>query len=180
MLKGQLPRVIYHQAHLCTKRRTWIHLSAVRIFNQVINQGPTTGRQVHGPVDPPFRALSGRLEFTVRRHKFNKDSHKFMVETEAWPGQASRSIRDRRILKLRATQFGTVLKPRTKLLLRNVKRLRGGLTCKARILVCQSTLGSRVIQKKKSRSTRDQGIGPSVYGSGLGVRVQGLNLGLAC
>ena len=27
-----------------------------------------------GPVDPSFRALSGRLEFTVRRHKFNKDS----------------------------------------------------------------------------------------------------------
>jgi hypothetical protein len=24
--------------------------------------------------DPPFRALSGRLKFTVRRHKFNKDS----------------------------------------------------------------------------------------------------------
>ena len=27
-----------------------------------------------GPVDPSFRALSGRLKFTVRRHKFNKDS----------------------------------------------------------------------------------------------------------
>jgi len=27
-----------------------------------------------GPVDPAFRALSGRLKFTVRRHKFNKDS----------------------------------------------------------------------------------------------------------
>jgi len=27
-----------------------------------------------GPVDPSFRALSGRLEFTVLRHKFNKDS----------------------------------------------------------------------------------------------------------
>ena len=26
------------------------------------------------PVDPSFRALSGRLKFTVRRHKFNKDS----------------------------------------------------------------------------------------------------------
>ena len=25
-----------------------------------------------GPVDPSFRALSGRLKFTVRRHKFNK------------------------------------------------------------------------------------------------------------
>ena len=27
-----------------------------------------------GPVDPSFRALSGRLKFTVRRNKFNKDS----------------------------------------------------------------------------------------------------------
>ena len=27
-----------------------------------------------GPVDPSFRALSGRLKFTVRRHKFNQDS----------------------------------------------------------------------------------------------------------
>ena len=27
-----------------------------------------------GCVDPSFRALSGRLEFTVRRHTFNKDS----------------------------------------------------------------------------------------------------------
>jgi len=27
-----------------------------------------------GPVDPPFRALSGRLKLTIRRHKFNKDS----------------------------------------------------------------------------------------------------------
>ena len=26
-----------------------------------------------GPVDPSFRALSGRVEFLVRRHKFNKD-----------------------------------------------------------------------------------------------------------
>ena len=26
-----------------------------------------------GPVDPSFRALSGRLQFTVRRHKSNKD-----------------------------------------------------------------------------------------------------------
>jgi len=27
-----------------------------------------------GHVDPSFRALSGRLKFTVRRHNFNKDS----------------------------------------------------------------------------------------------------------
>jgi len=27
-----------------------------------------------GAVVPSFRALSGRLKFTVQRHKFNKDS----------------------------------------------------------------------------------------------------------
>ena len=27
-----------------------------------------------GPADPSFRALPGRLKFTVRRHKFNQDS----------------------------------------------------------------------------------------------------------
>jgi len=31
-------------------------------------------RYRQSPVDPSFRALSGRLKFTVRRHKFNKDS----------------------------------------------------------------------------------------------------------
>ena len=27
-----------------------------------------------GELDPSFRALSGHLKFTVRRHEFNKDS----------------------------------------------------------------------------------------------------------
>ena len=31
------------------------------------------------PTDPSFRALSGRLKFTVRRQKFNKDSLFFTV-----------------------------------------------------------------------------------------------------
>ena len=30
-----------------------------------------------GTVDPSFRALSGRLQFTVRRHTFNRDSFQF-------------------------------------------------------------------------------------------------------
>jgi hypothetical protein len=30
-----------------------------------------------GPVDPSFRALSGRLKLTVRRHKFNNSSFSF-------------------------------------------------------------------------------------------------------
>ena len=29
---------------------------------------------LNGPVDPSFRAISGRLKLTVRRHKFNKYS----------------------------------------------------------------------------------------------------------
>ena len=34
-----------------------------------------TMRQSHlGPVDPSFRAISGRLKFTVRRLKIDKDS----------------------------------------------------------------------------------------------------------
>ena len=33
-----------------------------------------------GPVDPSLRALYGRLKFTVRRHKFNKDSLSFRDE----------------------------------------------------------------------------------------------------
>jgi len=32
------------------------------------------GVQGLGPVDPSLRALSGRLQFTVRRHKLNQDS----------------------------------------------------------------------------------------------------------
>jgi len=33
-----------------------------------------------GPVDPSFRALSGRLKFMVRRHKFNKYSLFFDIQ----------------------------------------------------------------------------------------------------
>ena len=40
------------------------------------------------------------------------------------------------------------------LLRRNVTRFRGGLVCKAHRLVYHSTLGSRVIKKKKRRSAR--------------------------
>ena len=34
---------------------------------------------LEGPVDPSFRALSGSLKFTVRRHTFDKDSLSFVV-----------------------------------------------------------------------------------------------------
>ena len=38
-------------------------------------EGPCVGASslLLGPVDPSFRALSGRPKFTVRRHKLNKD-----------------------------------------------------------------------------------------------------------
>ena len=42
-------------------------LFAAYRFYRVYRQSP------QGPVDPSFRALAGRLEFTVRRHKFNED-----------------------------------------------------------------------------------------------------------
>ena len=41
-----------------------------------------------GPVVPSFRALSGRLKFTVRRHKFNKDSPFFLSLGEAYDAEA--------------------------------------------------------------------------------------------
>ena len=40
-------------------------------------------RTLLGPVDPSFRALSGRLTFTVRRHKFNEDSLCTLTDTTA-------------------------------------------------------------------------------------------------
>ena len=49
-------------------------------------------RQVFsGPVVPSFRALSGRLKFTVRRHKFNKDSLSGAGQREA-PGRISQTF----------------------------------------------------------------------------------------
>ena len=35
---------------------------------------PSVSSSLLGPVDPSLRALSGRLNFTARRHKLNKDS----------------------------------------------------------------------------------------------------------
>ena len=41
-----------------------------------------------GPVDPSFRALSGRVKFVVRRHKFNKDSPPQGIKrTWVWSGE---------------------------------------------------------------------------------------------
>ena len=46
----------------------WItHMWGVDVFFIVHRRSPL------GPVHPLFRALSGRLKFMVRRHKFNED-----------------------------------------------------------------------------------------------------------
>ena len=54
-------------------------LSAMKTKRCVLKYSPVTwhgvcSSSVLGPVDPSFRARSGRLKFLVRRHKFNKDS----------------------------------------------------------------------------------------------------------
>ena len=38
------------------------------------------------PADPSFRALSGRVKFMVRRHKFNKDSSLVRIEVSVCLG----------------------------------------------------------------------------------------------
>ena len=73
-----------------------------------------------GPVDPSFRALSGRLKFTVRRHKFNEDS---------FPLGADPST----------SGVKTIGQPNW---------FRGGLVFKAHRLLYHSALGLRVIKKK--------------------------------
>ena len=60
-----------------------------------------------GPVDPSFRALSGRLEFTVRRHKFNKDSLLLQYHVSR-PGLASGVFELRASLSLDAASASKV------------------------------------------------------------------------
>ena len=56
---------------------------AAHLNPQNPNHEPQNNRS--GPVDPSFRALSGRLEFAVRRQGFNKDS---------LPGHAAGGLRE--------------------------------------------------------------------------------------
>ena len=53
------------KGHKSRASRPVVYLS--HEFYTVYRQSPL------GPVDPSFRALSGRLKFTIRRHKFNND-----------------------------------------------------------------------------------------------------------
>ena len=47
-------------------------IAFVQVCRSLSSRGHNT--KFVGPVDLSFRALSGRLQFTVRLHKFNKDS----------------------------------------------------------------------------------------------------------
>ena len=60
------------------------------------------------------------------------------------------------------------------LLRRNVKRFRGGLVFKAHRLLYHSTLGSRVLNKKKEVE------GSGFRGSGFGFRVSGSGIRVPC
>ena len=62
-------------------------------LNPKRNLKPQRLKPKRGPVDPSFRALSGRLKFTVRRHKFNKDS--LSTPNAAAAGDAARAARRR-------------------------------------------------------------------------------------
>ena len=68
-----------------------------------------------GPVDPSIRVLSGRLKLTVRRHKFNKDSHSSGVGVlgfKEFSGDVTPVQRFRGGLVFKAHRLGVSLKPR--------------------------------------------------------------------
>ena len=60
--------------------------------------------RLFGPVDSSFRALSGRLNFTVRRHMSNKDSLSLQRTNEKEPGGPF--LRGRRTVSTRAIPGG--------------------------------------------------------------------------
>ena len=63
------------------KARTWPRVEVQICKSLLILRSPIllgVSSSLLGPVDPSFRALSGSLKFTVRRHKFNKDSSLFV------------------------------------------------------------------------------------------------------
>ena len=71
---------------------------STRSVNQAVkHSGNTRLYSLLGLVDPSFRALSGRLKFTVRRHQSNKDcllSSPFLsVNTHLWLGNPNRPTR---------------------------------------------------------------------------------------
>ena len=98
--------------------------------------------------DPSFRALSGRLKFTVRRHKFNRDSL-FSRQARRPPQGGHHLPRDRSWTPACLRRRGTASSGSSRLSL--------GLVCKAHRHFYHSTLGLRVIKKKKRRRRDAQG-----------------------
>ena len=85
---------------------------AARQLGRVAVEGVSVWPVEPGPVDPSFRALSGRLKFTVRRHKFNKDSPP--LEAGGWhvPGEALNvSIGGEVLLSVSPTRAATLSRP---------------------------------------------------------------------
>jgi len=76
MLIFPVCQVRFHRAVLQRRnRRVSMHLQGapvVRVHAARVRRGDR--QSPLGIVDPSVQALSGRLKFTVRRHKFNADS----------------------------------------------------------------------------------------------------------
>ena len=90
-----------HQSHLIITTIKWIRTSrfslkhTLSLCTKACLDAPfCTNRRdpsLAGPVDPLFRALSGHLKFTVRRHKFNTDSlFSLFLQKSAWSKSGSR------------------------------------------------------------------------------------------
>ena len=118
------------------------------------------------------RAHSGRLNFTVWRHKFNKNS--LLLKTtpvlKTTPGLETRAKKKRRrqvlvfkahrrlyhstlglrVIKKKTRRQGFEREPES----RNVKQFRGGLVFKADRLLYHSTLVSMVMKQRRRRTRR--------------------------
>ena len=110
-----------------------------KVFVSDVGASSEVSTSVLGPVDPSFRALSGRLKLTVLRHNFNQDSLPLRGAGEADKHSVQR-IRyilyhktNRRVLKFQRIRLNG-----------------GGLVFKAHRVLYHSTLGLRVIKKKRS------------------------------
>ena len=57
--------------HRCRWRGSPLAVNETRVFLTVVHR---VSSSLLGPVNPSFRAFSGRLKFTVRRHNSNQDS----------------------------------------------------------------------------------------------------------
>ena len=65
---------IYIYVCVCVCVCGWVWVGGFQGSGFSVNGLGQVALVLAGPVVPSFRALSRRLKFTVRRHKFNKDS----------------------------------------------------------------------------------------------------------